>query len=126
MQLDDDKLLAAVRQAGAAGLGLTDLASKFRLDGPQSGQLRKRMTGLVRAGTLRRLGRDRWSVPPELRPSEPERAAPPPRAERDGPHAVGRIRVHPAGYGFVERDDGSEDVFVPAKYRGAALDGDKV
>ena len=24
----------------------------------------------------------------------------------------GRIRVHPAGYGFVERDDGDDDVFV--------------
>src|SRR5690349_18064929 len=38
----------------------------------------------------------------------------------------GRIRVHPAGYGFVQRDDGDVDVFVPAKYRGAALDGDRV
>ena len=34
--------------------------------------------------------------------------------------------MHPAGYGFVVRDDGFEDVFVPAKYRGAALDGDRV
>jgi ribonuclease R len=39
---------------------------------------------------------------------------------------VGRIRVHPAGYGFVEREDGEADVFVPARFRGAALDGDKV
>ncbi|MBL4633357.1 MAG: ribonuclease R [Kofleriaceae bacterium] len=42
------------------------------------------------------------------------------------PLCEGRIRVHPAGYGFVVRDDGQVDVFVPAKYRGAALDGDKV
>jgi ribonuclease R len=42
-------------------------------------------------------------------------------------HAVtGLLRVHPAGYGFVQRDDGEEDVFVAARGRGAALDGDRV
>ncbi|HTM20116.1 MAG TPA: ribonuclease R, partial [Kofleriaceae bacterium] len=44
----------------------------------------------------------------------------------DGPRAVGRLSVHPAGYGFVVVDDGSDDVFVPAKFRGSALDGDRV
>lgn len=39
---------------------------------------------------------------------------------------LGRIRVHPAGYGFVEREDALDDVFVPAKFRGDALDGDRV
>ena len=38
---------------------------------------------------------------------------------------IGRITVHPAGYGFVAPDDG-ETVFVPAKYRGTSLDGDHV
>jgi hypothetical protein len=37
----------------------------------------------------------------------------------------GRITVHPAGYGFVQTEDG-ETVFVPAKYRGTSLDGDRV
>src|SRR5262249_52008275 len=37
----------------------------------------------------------------------------------------GRITVHPAGYGFVAID-GGDDVFVPAKYRGTSLDGDRV
>jgi len=38
---------------------------------------------------------------------------------------IGRITVHPAGYGFVQTE-GSETVFVPAKYRGLSLDGDRV
>jgi len=42
-----------------------------------------------------------------------------------GPFAVGRITVHPAGYGFVETNEGY-DVFIPAKYRGESLDGDQV
>jgi ribonuclease R len=38
---------------------------------------------------------------------------------------VGRITVHPAGYGFVAVDHG-ETVFVPAKYRATSMDGDRV
>ncbi len=38
---------------------------------------------------------------------------------------IGRITVHPAGYGFVQVEDG-ETVFVPAKYRATSLDGDRV
>ena len=41
------------------------------------------------------------------------------------PSIVGRITVHPAGYGFVATEDGGT-VFVPAKYRGTSLDGDRV
>ena len=50
----------------------------------------------------------------------PAPVAPPP-----DPKLVGRITVHPAGYGFVALDDG-ETAFVPAKYRGHSLDGDRV
>jgi ribonuclease R len=59
------------------------------------------------------------------RPEPTATAAELPRGHVPGPFAVGRITVHPAGYGFVETDDG-RDVFIPAKYRGASLDGDRV
>ncbi|MES1204499.1 MAG: ribonuclease R [Pseudomonadota bacterium] len=39
---------------------------------------------------------------------------------------LGRIKVHPAGYGFVVPDDSSEDVHVSARGRGTAMDGDTV
>ena len=45
--------------------------------------------------------------------------------EAGSPYVAGRISVHPAGYGFVVLEDG-DDVFVPAKYRGNSLDGDRV
>ena len=38
----------------------------------------------------------------------------------------GRIKVHPAGYGFVVPDDNSEDVPVSARHPGTALDADPV
>jgi ribonuclease R len=63
-----------------------------------------------------------WTAPdrPPPRPAEPEGGA---AGEHGKP--IGRITVHPAGYGFVSLDDG-HDVFVPAKYRGNSLDGDRV
>jgi ribonuclease R len=45
-------------------------------------------------------------------------------ADRDE-RIIGRITVHPAGYGFVATEAG-ETVFVPAKFRGTSLDGDRV
>jgi len=48
-------------------------------------------------------------------------SAAPPRDDR----TIGRITVHPAGYGFVATEAG-ETVFVPAKYRNLSLDGDRV
>ncbi len=48
-------------------------------------------------------------------------ATPPSGDER----IIGRITVHPAGYGFVATESG-ETVFVPAKFRGTSLDGDRV
>jgi ribonuclease R len=39
---------------------------------------------------------------------------------------TGRIKVHPAGYGFVVPDDKSEDVHVSARNRGTAMDADTV
>jgi ribonuclease R len=56
--------------------------------------------------------------------AEPSAAAAQVAAARDD-RTIGRITVHPAGYGFVATEAG-ETVFVPAKYRGTSLDGDRV
>jgi ribonuclease R len=60
--------------------------------------------------------------------SKPAPAAPKRAIASDdaaGDRVIGRITVHPAGYGFVATEHG-ETVFVPAKYRGHSLDGDRV
>ncbi|WP_428268102.1 ribonuclease R [Haliangium sp.] len=59
--------------------------------------------------------------PPPTTPT----AAPTPAAAVD-PSVTGRITVHPAGYGFVELEDGTASVFIPARGRHTALDGDRV
>ncbi len=86
-----------------------------------------------------------WKKPPQTGPASPvgrdgHAKPPPPRAQpvvretydpdtgevkKEDGRIMGRITVHPAGYGFVATDLG-ETVFVPAKYRGHSLDGDRV
>ena len=71
-------------------------------------------------------GEMRLVVPeaPSASPAPSATPAPPAPLPVDD-RITGRITVHPAGYGFVALPDG-ETVFVPAKYRGTSLDGDRV
>ncbi|HLL20905.1 MAG TPA: ribonuclease R, partial [Kofleriaceae bacterium] len=73
---------------------------------------------------VRTPSKPREEYDPETGETRPlgEAAAP---APADDGRIKGRITVHPAGYGFVQTDAG-ETVFVPAKYRGLSLDGDRV
>ena len=51
------------------------------------------------------------------------------RQEKEAAVSAGIIRMNPAGFGFFTPDDapeGSEDIFIPPKFTGFALDGDKV
>lgn len=90
-------------------------------------------------GTRGSLGSPQRGGPPSAgmtaTPAASPAASPPPAAAPGSPAGklasrvpggvVGRITIHPAGYGFVATDDG-QTVFVPAKYRGMSLDGDQV
>ncbi|HUJ58805.1 MAG TPA: ribonuclease R [Kofleriaceae bacterium] len=76
-------------------------------------------------GTTSRLKRTTLPWKPAGEAYDPDAATVAPRPAAPPPGTVGRITVHPAGYGFVATDDG-ETVFVPAKYRGTSLDGDRV
>ena len=39
---------------------------------------------------------------------------------------IGTLRMNPAGFGFVQREDGLDDVFIGSRHRELALDGDRV
>jgi ribonuclease R len=133
MELSKENILDLIRRAPPHGWKIADLLLELSLDGKGKHRLRRLIEELQEAGDIERVPGARYRIP------QPE-GAPPPKAivvaapaplvaQTDGlPGVVGRIRVHPAGYGFVERtDDSAEpDVFVPARFRGTALDGDKV
>jgi ribonuclease R len=152
--LGPDAIIAALGKGPATGTKVAELAAEFGLNKTEHNRLSKLLAKLVNEGTIERVSRGLYAMPavpaaPAM-PAMPAVAAAPavpaaPAApeppvvsaratEPTGQIAdedldlgtTGRISVHPAGYGFVELDDGSDDVFVPAKYRGSALDGDRV
>ena len=51
------------------------------------------------------------------------------RQEREGVTLAGKITMTPGGYGFFTPDDAekdAEDIFIPAKFSGNAIDGDRI
>jgi ribonuclease R len=120
--LNREKILAVLDTAFAEGLRVADIAAELRVPKRDRHKLRNLLASMVDAGEIDRLSRGRYGVTRDRAKNKGrgEKAAPP------SPMAAGQIRVHPAGYGFVERSDGLGDVFVPAKYRGTSLDGDQV
>lgn len=102
--------MSALGRSYTGHIGFTDLAEAMNLPRRDEPRLRAVLANMVEEGQIEEVGKAGYRL------SRP-----------DGePRASGRIRVHPAGYGFVEREDGMGPVFVPAKYRGVALDGDRV
>ncbi len=122
MAFDNEKVLAALKDAPAEGMKMVDIARALRVPGKHQHRLRKVVSGMVRDGLIDKPSRQSYAlsdIARALTDGEDDDAA-------ASPMITGRIRVHPAGYGFVERDDGAGSVFVPAKYRSVALDGDQV
>ncbi len=110
MSFSREAVLSALGQAFTSGMKFVELAEELDVRKKDQLRLRRLLTSMVTDGVIRRVGRAAYAV----------------SAPSEIPSTVGRISVHPAGYGFVALDDGSDDVFIPAKYRGSAMDGDRV
>jgi ribonuclease R len=130
MTLRPQTVLERLLQAGEKGLTLADLATALELGRGQRSALGGVLDHLCNRGVVQRAAGKRFVALPaggrRGRRGGEAGGAGPAAAEAIVPAVSGHIRVHPAGYGFVEREDGGDDVFVPARYRGAALDGDRV
>ena len=109
MKIDREKVLAVLGRSYTGHLGFADIAEALDLDRRDHEKLRALLATMVDSGEVDAVGKGGYTL-----------------ARPDAHGARGRIRVHPAGYGFVEREDGMGPVFVPAKYRASSLDGDRV
>ena len=126
MKCDKQTVLSTLGENYASGLQFAELAAAFGLTKNKQHRLRRVLSQLVSEGAVDRIGRGQYALARQREDKKTSAKRRRPKAAGSEPQAVGRIRVHPAGYGFVEREDGFPDVFVPAKYRGASLDGDRV
>ncbi len=140
MTSEQRTILAVLGRAKDAGLKVGGILDELGMSRKEQGRMRRLLEAMVADGLVEKIARGTYAPAPGARKKQ-RRERPAKGASRSGersgdtrlpegvtggPQAEGRIRVHPAGYGFVVRDDGQEDVFVPAKYRGSALDGDQV
>jgi ribonuclease R len=129
LNIDREQVLAALSRArDPRGLRPHELVTELKADEKAKHRVRKLLSDLTEQGVLEKTEGTRYRpvgwIPTPQTTLAPRPGAPP----RPAPQGTvpGRIRVHPAGYGFVVREDGEDDVFVAARNRGAALDGDRV
>ena len=118
--IERDLTIQLLGEADGRGLRLEDLAARMHLDPKARHRLRKMLEDMLDEGMIEKAGGGRYRLPG----ADGEDDAHPVAVEAKG--VIGSIRVHPAGYGFVERDDREDDAFVSAQDRGSAMDGDRV
>ncbi|HEX4460645.1 MAG TPA: hypothetical protein VIA18_21850, partial [Polyangia bacterium] len=112
--------MKALRGADSEGLRAHELAGAMGADVKARHRLRTLLATLVEENAIEKAPGNRYRL------VGLETVAPPPQKDAAKGWIAGQLRVHPAGYGFVVRDDGEDDAYVGARNRGSALDGDRV
>ncbi len=108
MSLTPDALLSYMQRKPGRALTAREILSAFKLSRKERQQALRLLESLVEEGLLARGSGRRYVLP------------------RAAALLEGRISVHRDGYGFVVPEKEGEDVFVPARYLGGAMDGDRV
>jgi ribonuclease R len=104
-----DRILHFLSQPGYQPMKQHELARELVLKGSARADFRHALYELGRQGEVVRLRKNRWALPDT------------------GRHAVGVLRAHIQGFGFVTPAiPGTGDIYIPEDGMGTALDGDKV
>src|SRR5438874_11795916 len=103
MNIDREAVLKALRQAPLEGAKIHELATLTQADAKGKHRLPPLLAQLIEEGAVERAPGMRYRL---VGWTPPARVAP-----KKG-LVSGRLRVHPAGYGFVIRDDGEDDIYV--------------
>ena len=124
--------MSVLEQGPPAGMRAAEIAAVLGVAKKEQYRLRKVLAELLDDGVVERIGRGIYTLRvPETSESDETPGQVPgshvgKKAYDADPASTGRITVHPAGYGFVTLESDGETVYVPAKYRGPAMDGDRV
>src|SRR5262249_14233933 len=102
MNIDREAGLKALRQAPPQGAKIHELAVRAQADAKGKHRLPPLLAQLIEEGAVEKAPGMRYRLvgwtPPA--PALPKKGL-----------VAGRLRVHPAGYGFVIRDDGEDDIY---------------
>ena len=85
-----------------------DIMGVFGISKAVRHRLKALIDDLVSSGDLVKMKGNRYALPARL------------------PTVTGRVLLHRDGYGFVIPDDGGEDLYLPARYLGGCMSGDRV
>ena len=124
-------LLDELRGAGGKPLGVHELMQRARLHPGERTDVKRTLRDLVHDGLALRDGK-RYALAgakgaPAAEAGGPRAIRPSGRRPLGGKGIVGTLSRHRDGFGFVARlDRAGDDVFVPPKEAGKALDGDLV
>ncbi|MFN8009095.1 MAG: VacB/RNase II family 3'-5' exoribonuclease [Terriglobia bacterium] len=112
METTEEKILAKLKAFPSHLMSFKQMLREFELESDQRHELRHILHEMVKIGTVVKLKGNRYTLPPESQ------------------WVVGKLSLHRDGYGFVtpeKKDPQREgDIFIPARYVGDAMNGDKV
>lgn len=104
-----ERLLALLASPGYQPLKQHELVGALHVKGSDRSEFRNLLRKLEREGRISCLRKNRWGLPDNKR------------------EVLGRISVHPSGFGFVTPDEGGgPDIYIGHDDMGTALHGDKV
>lgn len=121
MKVSDSTILSKIERQPKRAAGIKQLVREFGLRGDARRELLERLHTMAKKGELIQVGPDRYAVP---------------HAKIGKNMVVGRLTMHPDGYGFAipERSSLDErlkarlsgDIFIPPPAIGSAMHGDRV
>src|ERR1035441_7157701 len=115
--MTDRELVARIARSAGGNAGYKQLVRELSLAGGRERRLLlEQLARLTVRGTLAKLDREHWSIPPPL-------------SSRENLSA-GRLDLHRDGFGFVRPNarqaTGQEDIFIPPNEINGAMQGDQV
>jgi len=106
--IDDQAVLRYLTERAERPMKAKEIARAMRVSPSDYGRLRRILRNLERNTQIYRVRKGRFAVPDRIN------------------LVVGRLQITRAGHGFVVRDSGGDDVFVPSSQLANAFDGDRV
>ena len=106
--MDTQIILDHIQEADYRPGKVKDLARALGVSQPEYRAFRQVIKELEREGQLVRLRNNRYAHPSRMA------------------RTAGLFRLHPQGYGWVEREEGQADILIPSEGMGSAAEGDLV
>jgi len=108
MPIDKTKILNFIAEKAYRPLKIRELAKGMRVPEDSYGSFRRVIRSMLREGLIVKIRKNRLGLPEKLN------------------LVVGKLNSSKSGFGFVQSDDGREEIYINQEDLGTALHGDRV